>query len=186
LPAAAKDAVRRVRLHHADGGHTGLLNSLAVYTAPAAGQLQNWTWKSFDEKPDFSGSVSAAAEGAGAVVAKPVLLVPTPVEPNSAVRSFQPRWFAASFARPACNRSLFFQPGSMHKGQLYLNGRNAGRFWVKRATQTHYYLPESWLRDRNELLIFEEQGLPPIGAALSWKEGGPWGEIEVGGMVKNG
>lgn len=54
----------------------------------------------------------------------------------------------------------------MRKGQIYLNGRNVGRF-LTGVTQNRYYLPESWLKEENTLSIFEEYGVNPDGVALT-------------------
>ena len=60
------------------------------------------------------------------------------------------------------------------KGQIFLNGRNAGRFW-NIGPQEEYYLPEPWLGEDNELLIFEEQGNIPSGSRLAFRPQGPYG-----------
>ena len=62
--------------------------------------------------------------------------------------------------------------GRMHKGQLFLNGHNLGRFWQVggNSAQSRYYLPRPWMRAQNTLAVFEEYGLPPQGVALCWGE----------------
>jgi hypothetical protein len=47
-------------------------------------------------------------------------------------------------------------PG-LRKGQLWLNRRELGRYWQV-GPQEYYKLPVSWLRDQNELLVFDEDG----------------------------
>jgi beta-galactosidase len=47
--------------------------------------------------------------------------------------------------------------GQLGKGQIWLNGRNLGRFW-QIGPQDAYKVPVSWLQDENELLIFAEAG----------------------------
>jgi hypothetical protein len=64
----------------------------------------------------------------------------------------------------------------MRKGQLYLNGRNVGRFWAVDGTQKSYYLPRPWMRGQNRLVCFEELGLRPDGARLEWGAGPEWVE----------
>lgn len=50
-------------------------------------------------------------------------------------------------------------PG-LRKGQIWLNGQNAGRYWQV-GPQEAYKLPVSWLRDDNELLILDEESADP-------------------------
>jgi hypothetical protein len=50
-------------------------------------------------------------------------------------------------------------PG-MGKGQIWLNGHNAGRYW-QIGPQEFYKLPVSWLQAENELLLLDEQGCEP-------------------------
>ncbi len=45
----------------------------------------------------------------------------------------------------------------LHKGHLWLNGRNLGRYW-QIGPQARYKVPASWLQGENELLVFEEEG----------------------------
>ncbi len=45
--------------------------------------------------------------------------------------------------------------GSLHKGQIWLNGRNVARYWQV-GPQEFYKLPASWLEMENELLVLEE------------------------------
>lgn len=70
-----------------------------------------------------------------------------------------PAWYRARFGRDALPhvRALRLEPGSLEKGQIWLNGRNIGRFW-QIGPQDAYKLPVSWLDERNELLIFAEAG----------------------------
>jgi len=86
----------------------------------------------------------------------------------------QPAWFSMHFARPAGHRPLYVRIGEAataskgksraashpFKGQIFLNNYNLGRFWTA-GPQDRYYIPEPTLKDQNELLLFEEHGLPP-------------------------
>ncbi|MCU0493511.1 MAG: beta-galactosidase [Chloroflexaceae bacterium] len=60
---------------------------------------------------------------------------------------------------------LALRIGGLCKGQIWLNGRNVGRYWHV-GPQESYKLPVSWLQDENELLIFDEEGGSPQGLAL--------------------
>lgn len=70
-----------------------------------------------------------------------------------------PAFVQAVFARsdlPANLRRLAVRPGTLDKGQIWLNGENCGRFW-QIGPQEEYKLPVSWLTAQNELLLFVEQ-----------------------------
>ena len=60
------------------------------------------------------------------------------------------------------------------KGQIFLNGHNVGRFW-NIGPQQRYYLPECWLDESNELMVFEERGNIPSGSRLEYCPKGPYG-----------
>jgi beta-galactosidase len=48
----------------------------------------------------------------------------------------------------------------LHKGQLWVNGRNLGRFWNV-GPQGALFVPASWLKaGQNEIVIFDLQGAP--------------------------
>lgn len=70
-----------------------------------------------------------------------------------------PAFVQAVFARsdlPTNLRRLAVRPGTLDKGQIWLNGQNCGRFW-QIGPQEEYKLPVSWLTAQNELLLFVEQ-----------------------------
>ncbi|NJM08865.1 hypothetical protein HC891_25710 [Candidatus Gracilibacteria bacterium] len=71
----------------------------------------------------------------------------------------KPFFCKAHFARPHGINRLSLRMGTLQKGQIWLNGRNIGRFW-QAGPQEHYKLPLSWLEETNELLIFVEEGSP--------------------------
>ncbi|MBC8163315.1 MAG: hypothetical protein H7Z42_19060, partial [Roseiflexaceae bacterium] len=81
-----------------------------------------------------------------------------------------PRFFRASFAYSPeqHGRGPFrLHPHGLRKGQIWLNGRNVGRYW-QIGPQESYKLPAAWLQAENQLLVFEE-------------EGGSVGEVRIGG-----
>ena len=71
-------------------------------------------------------------------------------------------FYHASFAYNAASHGAgpfkLHLPG-MAKGQIWLNGRNLGRYW-QIGPQECYKLPVSWLRADNQLAIFDEAGRP--------------------------
>jgi hypothetical protein len=54
----------------------------------------------------------------------------------------------------------------VRKGQIFLNGRNVCRFWQGGGTQDRYYLSRAWIKERNNLVVFEELGVLPQRAEL--------------------
>jgi hypothetical protein len=64
--------------------------------------------------------------------------------------------YRATFPRLAA-AALRLRLQGARKGQLWLNGRNLGRFW-QIGPQEQYKLPASWQEDENELLVFAEDG----------------------------
>ena len=95
-----------------------------------------------------------------------------PKEPRRTGKGW-PAWFAASFRHTGVDEPLFLRIAGAKKGQIYINGRNAGRFW-KVGPQEHYYLPSCWLAEENELVLFEEQGNTPTGTRLVYLPNGPY------------
>jgi hypothetical protein len=86
-----------------------------------------------------------------------------------------PSWYVSTFELPpgGAGGPLFVELAGSHKGQLYINGHNAGRFWDI-GPQTAYYLPECWLKAHNELLVFDETGAAPTGSKLAIRPLGPF------------
>ena len=87
----------------------------------------------------------------------------------------QPAWYIGKFKYTPTNVPLFLRILNAKKGQIFLNGRNIGRFWNV-GPQQCYYLPECWLARQNELLIFEETGNIPSGSRLEFRPLGPYRE----------
>lgn len=89
----------------------------------------------------------------------------TPVDngPGTADHAHLPKFFRSRFTyNPAIHGDGPFKVSlhGLHKGQLWLNERNLGRYW-QIGPQEFYKLPVSWLEPENELLIFEEQDGSP-------------------------
>lgn len=95
----------------------------------------------------------------------------------------QPCWYRCTFRVSHTDVPLWFEPQSLSKGQISINGHNAGRYFVRTHTgtavppQERYYLPEPWLQigQINELMIFDEHGHDPRGARLVYDQMGPYG-----------
>lgn len=79
-----------------------------------------------------------------------------------------PTWWRTSFRAKDRTMPLLLELPGMTKGQIYMNGRHVGRYWVAgpagwQGGQSRWYLPECWLRDDedNELVLFDEHGGNP-------------------------
>ena len=96
-----------------------------------------------------------------------------PTEQGRVVGKELPAWYLSKFKYKPAETPLFLKVNGARKGQIYLNGNNLGRFW-NIGPQQYYYLPEPWLADDNELLIFEEQGRIPSGSKLEFRPLGPY------------
>ncbi len=96
-----------------------------------------------------------------------------PTEQGPIVGKNRPAWYVAKFKHTPQSVPLFINILSAKKGQVFLNSHNVGRFWTV-GPQHRYYLPECWLQDENELLIFEEQGNIPSGSRLEFSPEGPY------------
>ncbi|MEM8783281.1 MAG: beta-galactosidase [Planctomycetota bacterium] len=94
----------------------------------------------------------------------------------------QPGWFRCTFEASPSEAPLFFDASTLSKGQVFLNGRNVGRYFCQTATrakvppQSLYYLPEPWLNagEPNVLTVFDEHGFAPTKAKLAYKPQGPF------------
>jgi beta-galactosidase len=97
------------------------------------------------------------------------------------------RWYRARFKRPPGPTPLALDLGGMNKGLAWVNGHCIGRYWLFKAkdepmpdwiahgavagaagmpTQRYYHVPREWLRDTNELVLFEERGGDPSSIRL--------------------
>jgi hypothetical protein len=86
-------------------------------------------------------------------------------------------WHCLNFALPAESTPLVLDMGVMGKGMLWLNGQCLSRYWLlpvlksehvhlehdqlqaeykSEPSQRYYHIPREWLREENELLVFEE------------------------------
>lgn len=79
-----------------------------------------------------------------------------------------PGWWKCLFGPDDSHGPLLLDLAGMTKGQMYINGRHLGRYFVATADgkpvgpQTHYHVPRSWLdRAACELMLFDEHGAAP-------------------------
>lgn len=95
----------------------------------------------------------------------------------------QPCWYRTHFKVASTAAPLWLSMDGPTKGQIYLNGRNVGRYFTATSSgkpvgpQSLYYLPEPWLNvgGDNELIIFEEHGRSPAKCKLVYDENAPYG-----------
>ncbi|GLX66781.1 beta-galactosidase [Paenibacillus glycanilyticus] len=84
-----------------------------------------------------------------------------------------PVWHAVKFDRPDLpldvNAKLKLRLSGMSKGSLWLNGINLGRYW-QIGPQEDYKIPMAWLHDRNELVLFDENGASPSNVRLLYDQ----------------
>ncbi len=149
------------------------LEHVNLFLAPRRKALRNWAWKPGGEWPGFAGAATSAAnvetcaQGEGWEG-----LMPDQKPPVGT--GAKPAYYLAAFAKPERDLPLFLNIGKLHKGQLFLNGHNLGRFWQVgghhqgNGVQSRFYLPRPWLRENNTLAVFEEYGLPPHEVSLTW------------------
>ncbi len=91
-----------------------------------------------------------------------------------------PIWWRASFEAEDTEAPLFFEATGLTKGQIYINNKHLGRYFVATATgkrvppQTRWYIPRSWLKPgaSNSITIFDEHGADPGRARLVYETPG--------------
>jgi hypothetical protein len=122
----------------------------------------SWEMKAFDPSP--TGEFTAAKKGEG-----------------------QPAWYRFAFETPAGHAPVVLDLATMGKGMAWLNGHCLTRYWlvtIKESTEAHlehdqlqtrsaaepsqryYRVPQDWLSDTNDLILFEELGGDPQGVRL--------------------
>lgn len=84
--------------------------------------------------------------------------------------TYGPAFFKATF-KAKTKDSCFVHLSGFTKGVVFINGFNLGRYWVE-GPQTALYLPGALLKDENEIVIFESDGIvrPPL-VSLTDKHG---------------
>lgn len=54
-------------------------------------------------------------------------------------------------------KDTYVYPKNFVKGQIFVNGKNLGRYWTTEGPQLSLFLPAPWLvSGENEILVFEE------------------------------
>ncbi len=72
-------------------------------------------------------------------------------------------WYQFVFQKPGVNtgHSLLLDLSGMNRGYIYLNGMNLGRYWMVEIdgqdVQQYYYVPQSILMDKDNMLVLCEE-----------------------------
>lgn len=139
-----------------------ILSELQMYVVKKDSKLYDWEFCPFktdiktEGRTDFEASTAAAS----------TLLVPTG-EAASVTNGFTPKYFTTHFKMPE-SKAVLLSIGKLNKGQILLNGKNIGKFFGTH-TQSLYYLPKAYMKEDNELTLFEEYGTLPEGVRLIGK-----------------
>lgn len=80
-----------------------------------------------------------------------------------------PTWWKGSFAMPETDAAALLELGGVTKGQVYINGKHLGRFFVSTgegkgvSASEKLVIPRAWLKTgvENEVVIFDEHGGNP-------------------------
>lgn len=84
-------------------------------------------------------------------------------------KSHGPTWWRATLHHAACPSPLYLELDGVTKGQIFVNGRHLGRYFVAThegknvGPQSRWFVPASWLKAGadNEVVIFDEHGGNP-------------------------
>lgn len=177
LPKDASGRNNTVRIQYAENAPGAVKENIFAFIVPSDGELVNWHWKPWEKKDGFLSSYDAKNGGINSDNA--ILLLPAGGNVLRKAKLLTPSFFEAWFPLPQGDRPVFLNIGEMQKGQIYLNGHNAGRFWKFGGTQELYYLPRAWMKEQNQLVIFEELGIFPQGTSLVFGDSGQWSGVSL-------
>lgn len=164
---------RRLALWPDDLGRGVVLLQIALLPEPVgAGEPY-----SADDAAAEVGAGTRFYEGEGSITAKAEWAFarwepPAPsafVTPEKPGPHAGPAWWRCEFTPPPGAVPLVLELDGMTKGQIYVNGRNLGRYFVacrdgtRVPPQSSYLIPESWVQpgQPNDLLLFDEHGGNP-------------------------
>lgn len=170
LPEKASGRKNTVRVQYVGCVPDSVKENMTVYIVPKSGELSNWQWKLWEQAVDFTSSDTV--KGNEEVKDSAVLLLPAGGNVARKGRLLTPSYFETHFTLPEGEQPVYLKVGEMNKGQIFLNGHNIGRFWRSGRTQELYYLPRSWMKETNQLVIFEELGLYPQDTSLVFGDSG--------------
>ncbi len=86
----------------------------------------------------------------------------------------EPSWWRCAFEVAHHEVPLYLDASGLTKGQIFVNGRHLGRYWVSDGAghsvgpQTRHFIPASWLKaGSNKLHLFDELGGNPLKCSLT-------------------
>lgn len=167
---AGKRVTLRVQCK-AEGSHAPSLEHVHLLMASRENALRQWAWKPGGEWPADVARPGSDVIATGDADAWEGLMPETKSPVGSGAK---PAYYTVTFPEPEGELPVCLDIGKLHKGQLFLNGHNLGRFWQVggfsqgNGVQSRYYLPRPWMQASNTLAVFEEYGLPPVGVTLQW------------------
>ncbi|TKR87445.1 hypothetical protein L596_011842 [Steinernema carpocapsae] len=118
---------------------------------------------SYDTINDFKGIISKVFLNDQIIVGwKQCALNPQNVDTNASLvdnpdPSKAANIFVGTFAASK-KANTFLDTRGWGKGQVYLNGRNIGRYWDRAGPQKTLYIPSCFLQDNNTLIVMELLG----------------------------
>lgn len=130
--------------------------------------------KAIDHAVTFDDAVAPLSTKAEWAFAKWEMPPAAAFKPSKNAKADAPRWWKASFKAAKTPAPLYFEAAGLTKGQLYINGRHLGRYYVGGvdgkpiAGQSRYHIPSSWLRQgaENDIILFDEHGHAPTKSKL--------------------
>ncbi|KAK0412020.1 hypothetical protein QR680_005986 [Steinernema hermaphroditum] len=118
---------------------------------------------SYDTINDYKGILSKVfLDGQVLSGWKQCSLNPEKVNGPMAELKFSDLWkggniFVGTFDAPI-KADTFLDTRGWGKGQVYINGRNIGRYWAKAGPQKTLYIPGCFLKDKNRIVVMELLG----------------------------
>jgi beta-galactosidase len=170
------ERVVTVRVQYTGCSAQDVLDNLTAYAVPATGRCVNWRWRRWEADP----GQATSAVTTGAADDSVLVLLPAGARLAPKSRALSPSWFETRFPMPPGERPVYLDIGALDKGQIFLNGRNAGRYWRSGGAQQLYYLPRSWMGADNRLTVFDELGCRPHHARLVYGDAGDWTGVRLG------
>lgn len=151
------------------------LNRLELLTYHSSDMLQEWEMSVVTTPESFQRSSnpnpSNDSDDSDDSKLHPGQPHPNQLDPGHS--QLEPTWYRSTFSKPVVpnNRKprLKLRLSGMSKGALWLNGIDLGRYW-QIGPQEDYKLPMAWLREENELILFDEEGNFPDAVSLLYDD----------------